>query len=241
MNWDELIEQRNWKRIKSLLLADHSRTETHKAVGYVLQLMAQNDVEAVEGILTVLGHWKLSPYVQLEGKKYCLGSVMRPSTEVKIQMMTTVLSVCDAAKQWQIQNPEIFLRTVMDLHCIEIFNSAYALTGIQPSHVVRELLIYAANSQNLEAFKSLFAENAQDPDGVWMARACRSQHVALIEFLLPYSNIKKAQSILYTDYPDPNRTVFLETLQTILNAKQHEKITQVVDQNESLATKTRKM
>lgn len=241
MNWDELIEQRNWKRIKSLLLADHSRQSTHKAVGYVLQLMSQDDVEAVEGILTVLNHWKLAPYTQLEGKNYCLGSVRRPSADVKHRMMTTVLSVCDAAKQWQTQNPETFLRAVMDLECIRTFENAYTLSGIQPSHVIRELLIYATNTKNLDAFKSLFTEHAQDQDGIWMARACRIQHVQLIEFLLPYSNIKKAQSILYTEYPASHHSVFLDTLQTVLNAKQNAKITQVVGQTENFTTKMRKM
>lgn len=239
MDWDGLIEQRNWKRIKSLLLADHSRSETHHCVGYILGLMENNDVEAVKALLNIVAHWKLSPYSQLTGKNYIIGSIQRPNPETKIAMIDTVLNNCEAAQKWCKNNMEIFFRTLMDQKPGTVFDQYYG-RFMMDRHTRNALLIHANNTYNLEAFKTVFRDNQKDNHGSLLARACRQEFKELIKFLLPYSNVKGAHKTLWDDYPRDIGVKAIAQLNHVVNEQQQQNFHRILG-NVGLKNPNRKM
>lgn len=239
MNWHELLEQRNWKRIKSLLLADHSRCEVRHSAGYILDLMGKNDVEAVKALLNIVSHWKLAPYSQLEGKNYVLGSIHRPDEHTKIAMIDTVLNNFPAANKWCEDNSEVFLRTLMDQKCVSLFDEYYGRFCIDSS-TRYGLLISATNMYNLEAFKTIFSDDKKDIHGSLLARACRQEFKELIEFLLPYSNTKEAHKRLWEDYPRNIGVKAIAQLNDVVSEQQRQKLQRILG-NTGLSTQYKKM
>lgn len=223
MNWDELIEQRNWKRIKSLLLADHSREQTHKSLGYILALMERNDVEAVGSLLNIVGHWRLLPYSSLECKNYVLGSVLRPHEDTKIAMVETVLKNSSAARTWCEKNTEIFLQHLINSKSPQIFEHYYGVFDLDTQQH-SQLLTFSIHSKNLNAFKILFSDDAKDLNGGLLARACRENFVELVDYLIPYSNIQKAHKILWAACSASGGAQAMDCLNACVSARQNHKL-----------------
>lgn len=227
MNWDELIEQRNWKRIKSLLLADHSREQTHKSVGYILALMERNDVEAVGSLLNIVEHWRLLPYSSLECKNYVVGSIRRPHEDTKIAMIETVIKNSSAARTWCEKNTEMFLQHLMNLSSPQIFDHYYGQFDLD-SRQHHNLLTSAIHSKKIDVFKILFSDDAKDLNGGLLARACREEFVELVDYLIPYSNIQKAYEILWSGHSRENSLKSINCLNASVSARQQHKLQQVL-------------
>lgn len=237
MNWDELIAQRHWKRIKSLLLADHSREQTHKSVGYILDLMEKNDVEAVQALLNIVDHWKLAPYSRMEAKNCLLGSMRRPHDSVKISMIDVVLKNSSAAREWFENNTEMFLQSLMDLTSTDVFTHYYPHCCVD-TQLRHSLLISATNSGKTDIFKILFSDDAKDPNGRLLARACRQGQLEIIEFLLHYSNGDKARRVLWDEYPRDTAVKAITQLDIVVSSQQHQKLNRIIGHtNEARAQK----
>lgn len=225
MNWDELIEQRNWKRVKSLLLADHSREQTHKSVGYILNLMERNDVEAVGALLNIVEHWRLLPYSSLECKNYVVGSIRRPHEDTKIAMLETVLKNSSAARTWCEKNTETFFQHLINLSSPQIFDHYYGQFNLD-SQQHYKLLTFAIHSKNMNAFKILFSDNAKDPTGGLLARACREEFLDLVDYLIPYSNTQKAYTILWNEHSRDIGLKAIDCLNGCVSARQRHTLQQ---------------
>lgn len=219
MNWDELIEQRNWKRIKSLLLADHSRDQIHKSAGYILALMERNDVEAVGSLLKIVEHWRLVPYSALEAKNYVLGSIRRPHEDNKIAMVETVLTNCSAARTWCDKNPEIFLHHLMNARSPQIFEHYYSEFDLDPRQHYN-LQTLSIKNRDIDAFKILFSNDRKDPNGSLLARACREDFLELVDYLIPYSNTEKAHKILWEECSRETGLKAIDCLNASVSARQ---------------------
>lgn len=237
MNWDELIEQRHWKRIKSLLLADHSREQTHKSIGYILGLMDKNDVEAVQALLNIVDHWNLAPYSRMEAKNCLLGSLRRPHDNVKIPMIDVVLKNSSAAREWSENNTEPFLQALIDLTSTDVFMHYYPHCSVD-TQMRHGLLISATNSGKTDVFKILFSDDAKDPSGRFLARACRQGQLEIIEFLLAYSNVDKARQVLWDEYSRDTAVQATNHLDSVVSSVQRQKLNRIIGHtNEARAQK----